>query len=421
MSFVHHLPFEWQIGVRYTRAGRRSGRNSFVSFMSLVSITGMALGVAALIVVLSIMNGFQQDVTGRMLSVLAHIEVYDESAISNNWQAVAQDARRNRAVLAAAPFDEFSGMLLQGDVMRPAVLRGILPAEESQVSEVIQTIISGSFEALHAGSNNVVLGSELASALHVKVGGQVALALAPSQPSLRNMAPQVRKLNVVGIFEAGHFEFDSGLAFMHLVDAQELLHASGPAGLRLRIADLHQAPQVAMQLKRSMNGEFLLRDWTQRNANWFAALQSQKHMMFIILTLIVAVAAFNVVAMLVMTVTDKRADVAILRTLGAAPGSIMKIFMVQGLLAGLCGIGAGVAAGVLVAWNMSAIVAAIEQLFGFHFLAKNIYFISSVPSRLDWDDVLGVAAVAGALSFLSTLYPSWWATRVNPAHALRYE
>ena len=415
------LPYEWFIGVRYLRAGRRSGRNSLVSFMSLASIAGVGLGVAALIVVLSVMNGFQRDVGARMVSVLSHIEVYDVRGLMPAWQAVAAEAARDGAVRAAAPFIELPGMLLEDDKMKPATLRGVLPAQEAKVAEFMQGANAAGFAALAPGAFNIVLGSELAKELHVKTGEQVILALPSQLSSLSNMMPQTRRFTVAGTFEIGHFEFDSGMAFIHLQDAEQLLHVDAPTGLRLRIADASRAPQVAQALKNSLDGQFIVRDWTQRNATWFAALRSQKTMMFIILSLIVAVAAFNVVSMLVMSVTDKRADVAILRTLGARPASIMKIFMVQGLLSGVLGVLFGAAAGVLVAWNLGTTVAWGEQLLGVHLLAKNIYFISAVPSEVRWDDVAGVVAVAVALSFLSTLYPSWWAARARPAEALRYE
>ncbi|MRW84209.1 lipoprotein-releasing ABC transporter permease subunit [Pseudoduganella sp. FT26W] len=414
-------PYEWLIGVRYLRAGRRSGRNSFISFMSLVSIAGVGLGVAALIVVLSVMNGFQRDVGARMISVLSHIEVFDARGLMRDWQATARDAARNPAVQAAAPFAEVPGMLLQEDTMKPALLRGILPEQEAKVADFMQGKNAAALDMLKPGAWQIVLGSELAKALHVKAGDHVILAMPSQQSSLNNVMPQTRRFTVAGTFEVGHFEFDSGMAFIHMQDAEELLHVDAPIGLRLRIADANQAPQVAQALKNSLNGDYLVRDWTQRNSTWFAAVQSQKHMMFIILTLIVAVAAFNVVAMLVMSVTDKRADIAILRTLGARPSSIMKIFMVQGLLSGLMGVLAGTTLGVLIAWNLPDIASGIEHLLGVQLLDKNIYFITSVPSQLLWSDVTGVVGVAVALSFLSTLYPSWWATRTNPAEALRYE
>ncbi|UGQ48426.1 lipoprotein-releasing ABC transporter permease subunit [Massilia endophytica] len=417
MSFVQKWPYEWLVGLRYTRAGKRSGRNSFISFISAISMAGIALGVAALIVVLSVYNGFQKEVTQRMLSVLGHIEIYQMGGPMADWRATAREAFANREVRGAAPFVETQGLLAHGsDVLRPAVIRGILPEEEAKVSNVIGAIKQGSFGELRPGSFNIVLGVELARALEVKVGGKVALALAEGSGSTG-----MRTFTVAGIFEAGHNEFDSALAYVHLEDGQQLIGLPGPFGLRLKVADMQRAPEVAFELKQAMQGNLLIRDWSKLNANWFAAVKTQKHMMFIILTLIIAVAAFNLVATLVMTVTDKQADIAILRTLGASPRSIMKIFVIQGALVGVIGTALGVLGGVLLAWNVDVIVPAIERLLGMKFLSKDIYFISAVPSDLRWPDVAAIGATAIGLSFVATLYPSWWAARVKPAEALRYE
>ncbi|MBC7860128.1 MAG: lipoprotein-releasing ABC transporter permease subunit [Burkholderiaceae bacterium] len=421
MSIIKNLPFEWLVGLRYTRAGRRSGRNSFISFISLISMAGIGLGVAALIVVLSVMNGFQKEVTDRMLSVLAHIEVFDGRGSMPDWQDAAREAFKNPEVKGAAPFVETQGMLLRDDALRPSVIRGVLPEEEPNVSDVVKQVRHGNFNELTAGSFNIVLGVELARALRVNLGEKVTLALAQGTVTPAGVLPRMRSFNVVGIFEAGHNEFDSGLAFIHLTDAERLLRIDGPSGLRLRLADMHRAPQVAFDLKQTMPGELYMRDWSKLNANWFAAVQTEKRMMFIILALIIAVAAFNLVSTLVMTVTDKQADIAILRTLGASPRSIMKIFMIQGALVGILGTALGVAGGVLVALNVDVIVPFIERLLGVQFLSKDIYFISAVPSDLRWADVSKIGVLAVILAFLATLYPSWWAARVKPAEALRYE
>lgn len=421
MSFIDKLPFEWSVGLRYTRAGKRSGRNSFISFISLISIICIAVGVSALIIVMSVMNGFQKEVTDRMLSVLAHIEVYDARGTMQNWQASAQDAFRNPAVKGAAPFAETQGMLMSDGVMRPAVVRGVLPSEEGKVSDVPKFVKEGSFDQLVAGQFNIVLGVELARALDVKLTDKVTMAVAPAQTESAGMAPRMVNFTVVGIFDAGHFEFDSGLAFVHIADAQTVANLDGPAGLRLRVDDMHQAPQVARELMRSMQGDLFIRDWSKQNSIWFAAVQSQKKMMFVILSLIIAVAAFNLVAMLVMTVTDKQSDIAILRTLGASPPSIMKIFMIQGALVGIVGTALGTAGGVLVAYNIDKIIPFLEGLFGIKFLSKDIYFISTLPSDLRLGDVLGIAVVSMLLAFFATLYPSFAAARVKPAEALRYE
>lgn len=419
-SFICKLPYEWLVGLRYTRAGKRSGRNSFISFISLISVAGIALGVAALIVVLSVMNGFQKEVTDRMLSVLAHIEVFDPRGALPDWQASRAEAFKNPAVKGAAPFVETQGMLVR-DVMRPAIIRGVLPDEEGKVSDVARQMKAGSFADLKPGSFNIVMGYALAGALNLSIGDKVTMLLAQAQTTPAGMLPRTRTFTLTGIFEAGHYEFDSGLAFISLDDAQKMERLDGPSGLRLRIADMHQAPQIAQQLKASMSGPLVVRDWSQANATWFAAVQTEKKMMFIILTLIIAVAAFNLVSTLVMTVTDKQADIAILRTLGSSPRSIMKIFMIQGALVGLLGMAIGVGFGVLVAMNIDVIVPFIERLLGVQFLSKDIYFISTVPSDLRWPDVAKIGGLAVVLAFLATLYPSYAASRVKPAEALRYE
>ena len=425
MSIVNTLPFEWLVGLRYTRAGKRSGRNRFISFISLISVAGIALGVAALIVVLSVMNGFQKEVTDRMLSVLAHVEIFDVRGSMPDWRAVERQARRNPEVVAAAPFVEAQGMLLRDGVMKPVLMRGVLPDAESRVSDVAGQMKEGSLASLTPGSMNVVLGSALAAALDVKVGDRLAMLMAGGEPGAAspNAATMPRTLSFVvsGIFEAGHYEFDSGLVFAHIDDAAQAARVPGPVGVRLRLRDLHQAPRVASELRRDMPEELVLRDWSQVNTIWFAAVGSQKRMMFIILTLIIAVAAFNLVSTLVMTVKDKQADIAILRTLGASPRSIMKIFMVQGTLVGVLGAALGVTLGVAVALNVDVIVPFIERVLGVQFLSKEIYLISEMPSELRWPDVATIGGVAVLLAFVATIYPSWAAARVKPAEALRYE
>ncbi len=423
MSFIDKLPYEWTVGIRYTRAGKRSARNSFISFISLISVSGIALGVAALIVVLSVMNGFQKDVTNRMLSVVAHVEVYDERGAMPKWEFAIAEARKNPAVTGGAPFAETQGMLMSDGVMKPAVLRGVLPAEERKVSEVPDRMVKGqgSFDALRAGQFNIVLGIELARSLSLKVGDKVALAVAPGDASAAGSTPRMISFTLAGLFEVGHFEFDSGLAFVHMDDAMAIANLPAPAGVRLKLADLHNAPAVTQELALTMPGSLLLRDWSKHNPTWFAAVQSQKKMMFIILVLIIAVAAFNLVATLAMTVTDKQADIAILRTLGASPRSIMKIFMVQGALVGIIGTAAGVCAGVLVALNIDVIIPFIERIVGTQLISKEIYFISALPSDLRWPDVAAIAAVSVGLAFVATLYPSFAASRIKPAEALRYE
>ena len=421
MSLIKNLPFEWLVGIRYTRAGKRSGRNSFISFISLISMTGIALGVAALIVVLSVMNGFQKEVRDRMLSVLSHIEVYDASGAMQDWQSVARQAFQNKEVIGAAPYVAAQAMMTRDDVVRGVVIRGVLPQEEPKVSDVAGQIKQGSFNDLKAGEFNIVLGGELARSLRVGVGDKVTLIAPQGQVTPAGVLPRLKQFTVVGLFEAGHYEFDSSLAFIQMDDAEKMFRLDAPSGVRLRLKDMLQAPQVAAQLANTLTGNLYLRDWSQQNSNWFAAVKTEKRMMFIILTLIIAVAAFNLVSTLVMTVTEKQADIAILRTLGASPASIMKIFVIQGALVGLIGTALGVGFGVLVALNIDVIVPAIEHLLHVQFLPKSVYVISELPSDLVWSDVWTIGALSVVLAFLATLYPSWAAARVKPAEALRYE
>jgi len=418
---LKNLPFEWLVGLRYTRAGKRSARNSFISFISMISMAGIALGVAALIVVLSVMNGFQKEVRDRMLSVLAHIEVFDATGALPDWQQTAKEAFMSREVKGAAPYVAGQAMITRDETVRGVVVRGVLPSEEPKVSDVAGQVRQGSFNDLRPGEFNIVLGLELARSMQARVGDRITLIAPQGQVTPAGVIPRLKQFTVAGIFEAGHFEFDSSLAFMHLEDAEKMFRLSAPSGLRLRIADMQQAPQVAQDLSRILTGDVLIRDWSQQNRNWFAAVQTEKRMMFIILTLIIAVAAFNLVSTLVMTVTDKQADIAILRTLGASPKSIMKIFMIQGAMVGLLGTAIGVGLGVLVALNIDVIVPFIERMLGVQFLSKDIYLISSLPSDLRWPDVWTIGGVAVILAFLATLYPSWRAAGVRPAEALRYE
>lgn len=421
LSLIKNLPFEWLVGIRYTRAGKRSGRNSFISFISLISMCGIALGVAALIVVLSVMNGFQKEVRDRMLSVLSHIEVFDASGAMQDWQSVARQTFQNKEVIGAAPYVSAQAMMTRDDVVRGVIIRGVLPDQEPKVSDVAGQVRQGSFSALKPGEFNIVLGGELARGLRVGIGDKVTLIAPQGQVTPAGVLPRLKQFTVAGIFEAGHYEFDSTLAFIQLDDAEKMFRTSAPSGVRLRIKDMLQAPQVAQELANTLQGNLYLRDWSQQNSNWFAAVKTEKRMMFIILTLIIAVAAFNLVSTLVMTVTDKQADIAILRTLGASPGSIMKIFVIQGALVGLIGTALGIGFGVLVALNIDVIVPFIEHLLHVQFLPKSVYVISELPSDLDWFDVWIIGIVSVILAFLATLYPSWAAARVKPAEALRYE
>jgi len=414
------FPYEWQIGWRYTRASKRASRNTFISFISMISMLGIALGVAALIVVLSVMNGFQKEVRDRMLSVLAHIEVIGPSALPD-WQKTAAEALQNKEVVGAAPYVAAQAMLTRDDAVRGVLLRGVEPSQEPNVSEVGSQFRAGSMAALVPGSFGIALGNELANAMGVQVGDKVTLLAPQGTITPAGVLPRLKQFTVVGVFSSGHFEFDSALALVNLQDAETLFRLSGPTGVRLKLQDMQRAPLVAQELAGTMSGELYLRDWSKQNRNWFAAVQTEKRMMFIILTLIIAVAAFNLVSTLVMTVTDKQADIAILRTMGAQPGSIMKIFIVQGVAIGFIGTLLGVAGGTLIATNIDVIVPFIERLLHVQFLPRDIYFISQLPSDPRVNDIATIGIISFVLATLATLYPSWRAARVNPAEALRYE
>ena len=415
-------PFELQVGWRYTRAGRAGRRNGFISFISSVSMLGIALGVAALIIVLSVMNGFQKEVRDRMLSVIAHIEVFerDGNALAD-WQATAAQARKNPQVIGAAPFIASQALIARGDDMRGVLIRGISPPDEATVTTLAAQLKDTTLARLVPGAWGIVLGGELARSLGVKEGDKVTIAAAGGQVTPAGVVPRLKQLTVVGSFDAGHFEYDNGLALIHLDDAAKLFRVEGPTGVQLRLKDLNQARDVAMDLALGMGPQVTVRDWTRTNRNWFSAVQLEKRLMFIILTLIVAVAAFNLVSTLVMTVTDKQADIAILRTLGASPRSIMSIFMVQGAASGVIGTLAGVLLGLGIAFNIDVIVPAIERALSVSFLPSSVYLISRMPSKPQADDIVPIVVISLLLSFVATLYPSWRASRVQPAEALRYE
>ena len=413
------LPYELFIGLRYTRAKRR---NHFISFISLTSMLGIALGVAALITVLSVMNGFQNELRTRILGVAAHVEISGPGDMLADWQAVAKVAAADPRVAGTAPYVNAQGMLTYDGAVRGAIIRGILPEREEQVAAFASHMKSGSLMALKPGEFGIVLGAELARALAVIVGDKVTLIAPQGQVTPAGIVPRLKQFRVVGIFEIGMFEYDSGLALIDLRDAQKLYRMQDQvSGVRLKLHDLYQAPQVAADLLPRLGADAYVTDWTRSHANFFRAVQMEKNVMFIILLLIVAVAAFNIVSTLVMAVTDKQPDIAILRTLGAAPSGIMAVFIVQGALIGVIGTLIGVGGGVLLALNIHVVVPFIERLFHVHFLAKDVYYISELPSELEWRDVITIAAVSFVLSLLATLYPSWRASRVNPAEALRYE
>ena len=415
-------PYELQIGWRYTRAGRAGRRNRFISFISGVSMLGIALGVAALIIVLSVMNGFQKEVTDRMLSVISHVEVFDVNGYAlADWQATAATARRNPEVVGAAPFIASQALLANGDTLRGVLVRGIVPAEEARITDLAAKLRDTTLATLQPGAWRIVLGAELARQLGVRPGDAVTLVAPSGQVTPAGVLPRLKQFTVAGTFEAGHYEYDSALAWIHLEDAQKLYRLEGPSGVQLKLADVQRARRVAQELSLTLGPNLVVRDWTRTNRNWFDAVQIEKRLMAIILTLIVAVAAFNLVSTLVMTVTDKRADIAILRTLGSSPKSIMGIFVVQGAMVGVIGTVAGLLLGLGIAYNIDVIVPALEGLFHASFLPKDIYLISKMPSDPQRGDILPITIISLVLAFAATLYPSWRASRVNPAEALRYE
>ncbi len=413
--------FEPQIGWRYTRAGRAGRRNGFISFISAISIIGIALGVAALIIVLSVMNGFQKEVRERMLAVVSHVELLATNGDAlPDWRATAALARQDNRVQAAAPFVATQALVGLGSELRGAMVRGISPADEASVTPLGAS--QGALLAqLQPGQWNVVLGGELARTIGARVGDKVALISPSGQVTPAGVVPRLKQFTLVGVFESGHYEHDSGLALVHLDDAARLFRTEGATGVQLRLSDANAARSTGAALQAQLGPTVEVRDWTRTHRNWFDAVQVEKRMMGIILTLIVAVAAFNLVSTLVMTVTDKRADIAILRTLGASPRSIMGIFMVQGAAAGLVGTAAGAALGLAVAFNIDTVVPAIERALGMAFLPAHVYVISRMPSEPLAADIVPVIATSLVLAFVATLYPSWRASQVNPAQALRYE
>ena len=417
------LPIEFEIGLRYTRSKRRKAvgrRDGFLSFISGISTAGIALGVAALIVVLSVMNGFQKEVRDRMLSVLSHIEITAPDGLAN-WEPIAVRIAEQPHILGVAPMVSSQGLLSRGGAMRGVALRGVLPSDEGRVSELPRQFTLGSIDDLKPGEFGVALGSQLASMLGARVGERVNLIVPETDLTPAGAMPRVRTLSVVGIIDTGHYEYDSSLAVMHWQDAAALLRLHDPSGLRVKVDNMQRAPEIAADLSLMIPQALWITDWSRTNRNWFTAVQTEKKMMFIILTLIIAVAAFNLVSTLVMTVNEKQADIAILRTMGASPGLIQRIFLVQGLAIGLLGSLAGVALGLLIALNIDVIVPVIEAIFRVRFLPRDVYFISELPSDVRSDDVFTVGLMSFGLSILATLYPSWRAANIQPAEALRYE
>ena len=417
--------FELFVGMRYTRAKRK---NHFISFISLTSMIGIGLGVAALIVVLSVMNGFQKELRVRILGVASHLEITGPGNQLREWQSVQANSVKQPQVLASAPYITAQGMLSYGSGVQGAIVRGILPAEEDKVADLGRHMKVGSLQNLRPGEFGIILGTDLALALGAEVGDKVVLMAPQGQFTPTGVVPRLKQFRVVGLFQIGMYEYDVGLALIHMDDAAKLYRMGDQvSGVRLKLNDLFDAPAIGATISQQLNNQSLgqdayyVTDWTQQHANFFRAVQMEKRVMFIILTLIVAVAAFNIVSTLVMAVTDKRADIAIMRTFGASPASILVIFMIQGALIGVIGTIVGAVLGILIALNIGTIIPFIEGLFQIQFLAKDVYYISDLPSDLIWSDVTTIVLLSFVLSLLATIYPSWKASKINPAEALRYE
>ncbi|MEO8992082.1 MAG: lipoprotein-releasing ABC transporter permease subunit, partial [Nitrosospira sp.] len=381
--------YELFIGLRYTRAKRR---NHFISFISLISLMGITLGMTALITVMSVMNGFQKEVRTRILGVASHIQVSGINGSLTDWRKVADEALKHPEVEAAAPYVSAQGMVSFDQVVSGVVVRGILPDMEDKVADFGQMMIDGKLEDLVPGRFGIVIGRELSRALGVFTGDKIVLISPQGQVTPAGILPRLKQFTIVGIFEAGHFEYDSGLVLIHLADAQKLyrMEEDQVSGVRLKLDDLFHAPQVARELAPLISADVYISDWSRQHANYFRAIQIEKRMLSLILALIIAVAAFNIVSTLVMAVTDKQSDIAILRTLGASPRSIMKVFIVQGTLIGILGTTLGVIGGVLLAYNVEAVIATIERLFSVQFLSREVYYISEIPSDLHFADVITV-------------------------------
>ncbi|MBV8030126.1 MAG: lipoprotein-releasing ABC transporter permease subunit [Betaproteobacteria bacterium] len=413
------MRYELLVGLRYTRAKRR---NRFIGINSLISIIGIWLGVWALIVVLSVMNGFQKEVRTRILGVVSHVQISGPNNLIADWRPIAELAAKQPHVRAEAPFVQGQAMLTAGRAVRGALVRGIDPALEEGVADFARHMRSGSLGALTPGSFNVILGGDLARALGLLPGDKVALIAPQGTVTPAGLIPRLKQFTVAGTFEAGIVDADSTLALVNLKDAQAVYQlGDNVTGVRLKLDDLFAAREVAYDLMTKLPADLYASDWTRSHANFFRAVEIEKRVMFIILALIILVAAINIISTMVMAVTDKKADIAILRTLGASPRSIMQIFMTQGMVIGLVGTVLGVLTGIVIAQNIDVIVPAIERAFSIQFLSKDVYLIPELPSDLQAGDVLAVSLVAVVLSFLATVFPSLWAARVNPAEALRYE
>lgn len=413
------LPYELLLGLRYTRAKRRNG---FISFISLSSMIGIALGVTALITVLSIMNGFQEELRDRILGMTAHMTINERNDQLEDWQTLYNQLINQPRVEGAAPNIMEQGMLTIGNKVKGVAIRGVLPEFEGQVADIGNQMVFGSLDDLTPKKYKIILGSELAVSLGVSLGDKVTLIAPQGSVSPVGIVPRIKRFTVSGIFEAGMHEYDSGLAIIHIEDAKKVFKYGDSVGaLQLKIDDLFKVGEVKDQLGQVVDKVLYMRDWRQQHSNFFKAIEMEKRMMFIVLTLIIMVAAFNIVSTMVMVVTDKQSDIAVLRTIGATPMSIQMVFIIQGLVIGILGVILGLIGGLSLALNIDVIVPFIEQLLGFKFFPPDVYYISAVPSKLVWSDVWYIAGLSFILTLLATLYPARKASKVNPAEALRYE
>ena len=407
------------VGLRYVRAKRR---NHFISFITLISMLGFALGVAALITVLSVMNGFERELRTQILGMASHATIRPLTGALSDWELPAATAAEHPGVVGVAPFVQGQAMLNHAGAVRGVAIHGVLPPREPQVSEIGAYLVEGNLEDLREGEYGMLLGRGLARALGAAVGSKVAVIAPQATASPAGILPRMRRFTVIGIFEVNHYQYDTGVAVVHLGDAARLFRlVPGVSGLRIKVEDIQEAPRLSREIATSLHGAYWVSDWTRHHRNFFRALETERMVMFVILSLIVAVAAFNIVSTLIMVVTDKQSDIAVLRTLGATPRAVMRIFMVQGTVIGVVGTLVGVLGGIVLAANVETIVPAIERFFETKFLSEEVYYIAEVPSELRRDNVLLIALVAGAMSVVATLYPAWRASRVQPAEALRHE
>ncbi len=413
------LPFELLLGYRYTRAKRRNG---FISFISLSSMIGIALGVFSLITVLSVMNGFQEELRDRILGMTAHMTLSEQQDRLGDWQALYKQVRGLKHVTGAAPNVMGQGMLTHGDKVKGVLVRGVLPKYEPEVADIESKMIVGHLAELKPRAYGIIIGKELAQSLGVSVGDKVTMVAPQGSVSPMGVIPRVKRFTVTGIFEAGMFEYDSGLAIINLQDAQKVFKMKGKvSALQLKLDDMFNVKEVRNEIGDKVKKLLYTRDWTQQHANFFKAIQMEKRMVFIFLTLIIMVAAFNIVSTMVMVVTDKQKDIAVLRTIGATPGSIQAIFIIQGLIIGIVGSVAGGILGVIASMNIDVIVPFIERIFNFKFFPADIYYISTIPSDLHWEDVWKVSGLAFIMTLIATLYPARRASKIQPAEALRHD